>query len=304
MSDPLLTLADTADTLATARAEVLLLMAQARAKADADAATIAALTAEVARLTALLPVTERTLLSLDAAEHDDGAVDPEAYGGIPRQSVANLSRLTVDEGRFRFDLPGPVGGAAGTSLFTWLDPTLAGPKPQVRGTEPGFEAATLHLRGVTFAPDFDFNLGGKLPGLAGVAPGVLISRPAGGNPAGPLGWSCRIMWRRVGELEAYVYHPGQADKYGDRYPLGIRAVAGGPFDLDVSVTMNAVGAADGGLHVSHNGTEALALDDFTWRERGDVAADALYGHVFRGGDSTFASKVPGWVTIESASVGT
>jgi hypothetical protein len=46
---------------------------------------------------------------------------------------------------------------------------------------------------IRFDPNFDWSLGGKLPGLSGVAPGVAATWPAGGNYGGSKGWSGRML---------------------------------------------------------------------------------------------------------------
>jgi len=53
-----------------------------------------------------------------------------------------------------------------------------------------------------FSKDFDFVKGGKLPGLCGGPENVSGGRPANGQN----GFSARLMWRRDGRGEAYVYH--------------------------------------------------------------------------------------------------
>ena len=77
-----------------------------------------------------------------------------------------------------------------------------------------------------FSPGFDVSAGGKLPGLLGVAPGVSPAAPTGGGST-ELGWSGRVMWlgpKLSGAVRAsgrsdlavtYLYHPGQAGRYGD-----------------------------------------------------------------------------------------
>jgi len=67
---------------------------------------------------------------------------------------------------------------------------------------------------IRFGADFDFSLGGKLPGLAG------RTANSGGNvPNGTDGWSGRIMWKSNGKIVQYVYHPDQSQNlpYGDDF---------------------------------------------------------------------------------------
>jgi hypothetical protein len=58
---------------------------------------------------------------------------------------------------------------------------------------------------VRFAADFDWVKGGKLPGLSGGPANVSGGRPADGTN----GFSARLMWRKDGRGEAYVYHKNQ-----------------------------------------------------------------------------------------------
>src|SRR4051794_16128665 len=78
--------------------------------------------------------------------------------------------------------------------------------------------------GIRFSKGFDWSLGGKLPGLEGVAPGVSPSLPSGGKDAGDKGWSGRMMWLGpqayswAGPTDAgvtYMYNPTQSGTYGD-----------------------------------------------------------------------------------------
>ena len=68
---------------------------------------------------------------------------------------------------------------------------------------------------VRFAEDFDWVLGGKLPGLDGGT-----GNSGGNKPNGEDGWSVRFMWRGGGEGVAYVYHPDQPGTWGEDFNLG------------------------------------------------------------------------------------
>ena len=56
-----------------------------------------------------------------------------------------------------------------------------------------------------FDANFDWSLGGKLPGLSGVAPGVSPTLPAGGGNPGDKGWSGRLMWRAANGRHALLH---------------------------------------------------------------------------------------------------
>lgn len=58
---------------------------------------------------------------------------------------------------------------------------------------------------------FEFVKGGKMHGLAGG------SATTGCKDIDPNGWSVRMMWRREGEVEAYIYHQDRKNRCGDSY---------------------------------------------------------------------------------------
>lgn len=73
---------------------------------------------------------------------------------------------------------------------------------------PPLDSATLSFD-IWFEPDFDFVLGGKLPGFAPVTPAW------GGETVEPAEWSNRIMWREGGKLVTYSYHQNLPHKWGE-----------------------------------------------------------------------------------------
>ena len=68
---------------------------------------------------------------------------------------------------------------------------------------------------VRFDANFDWSLGGKLPGLSGVAPGVSPTLPAGGGNPGDKGWSGRVMWGTNGGMTLLHVRATQVSVYGD-----------------------------------------------------------------------------------------
>jgi len=63
--------------------------------------------------------------------------------------------------------------------------------------------------------DFDFRLGGKLPGLASGG-----TKYTGGNrPTEGQGWSARYMWRKGGSVVLYLYSIDMHGKWGDDHKL-------------------------------------------------------------------------------------
>ena len=145
-----------------------------------------------------------------------------------RKLVADQIRTAIFDGRFK---PGE-----------WLRVNYAvgGIGPEQGGTGWRWpigkhEAAELSYT-LRFSEDFDFVKGGKLPGLCGGPENVSGGRPADGAN----GFSARLMWRKEGRGEAYIYHKNQPEKYGHSFPFpeDFRFPTGKPFQVRLAVTMN------------------------------------------------------------------
>lgn len=140
---------------------------------------------------------------------------------------------------------------------------------------------------VRFSKDFDWGKGGKLPGLGG-GPGNV----SGGMPAdGVNGFSARLMWRREGAGEAYVYHVGQAGKYGDSFafPKGFRFPTETWSRVRMRVEMNGAGQADGRLVVWVDDQVVVERRDLRWRSGPTFGVDSIYFETFHGGsDASWA----------------
>lgn len=140
---------------------------------------------------------------------------------------------------------------------------------------------------VLFEEGFDFVKGGKLPGLCG-GPKTITG---GDKVTGDEGWSARIMWRRDGRGQAYVYHMNQPSKYGDEFdfPEEVRFIPGQPAQLRLRVTMNTIGQRDGTLRVwirqGASATERLVVEktDMQWRSVPSIGADSILFNTFHGG---------------------
>lgn len=167
---------------------------------------------------------------------------------------------------------------------------------------------------VRFDRDFDWSLGGKLPGLLGVAPGVSPGLPAGGHPAGSLGWSGRIMWRgseafptrgRRNVAVSYVYSPQLSQEYGSSYSWKRGFVAGRWHHVEQCYRMNTIGERDGVMSGRLDGRRTLLRRDYLFRTRPDVAISHLAWSVFRGGNSMdWAGRRPGTVDLRNVRVTT
>lgn len=155
------------------------------------------------------------------------------------------------------------------------------------------EAAELSYT-LRLSKDFDFVKGGKLPGLCGGPENVSGGRPANGKN----GFSARLMWRKDGRGEAYVYHKNQKGDYGDSFafPADFRFPTDTPVKVRIAVTMNSLGKRDGMLRVWIDDKLFVERSDMEWRSVETFGVDGLYFETFHGGgDSSWAPTRPCWV---------
>lgn len=175
------------------------------------------------------------------------------------------------------------------------------------------DAACVTYR-VRFSPGFDVSAGGKLPGLLGVAPGVSPATPTGGGST-DLGWSGRVMWlgpKLSGAVRAsgrpdlavsYLYHPGQAGRYGDDLSWGRGLVDGTWHEVRQCYRLNTVGRADGRLQAWVDGEPVLDRSDLVYRTSAKVHVTHLDWSVFRGGNTReWAGETGGDVDLDDLRV--
>jgi hypothetical protein len=144
-----------------------------------------------------------------------------------------------------------------------------------------------------FSKDFDFVKGGKLPGLCGGPENVSGGRLANGQN----GFSARLMWRRDGRGEAYVYHKNQKGDYGDSFafPSDFRFPTDTPVKVRLAVSMNTLGKRDGALGVWIDEKLLVERSDMEWRSVDSFGVDGLYFETFHGGgDRSWAPTKPCW----------
>ena len=144
-----------------------------------------------------------------------------------------------------------------------------------------------------FSKDFDFVKGGKLPGLCGGPENVSGGRPANGTN----GFSARLMWRKDGRGEAYVYHKNQKGNYGDSFafPADFRFPTDTPVKVRLAVSMNMPGKSDGVLRVWIDEKLLVERSDMEWRSVDSFGVDGLYFETFHGGgDKSWAPTKPCW----------
>lgn len=201
------------------------------------------------------------------SEYDDSSIQ------LDNRGTGKVYRLKLDAGTIRGNPAGNHGITIPIALSKQVD------------------NACLSYE-VRFDGSFDWSLGGKLPGLEGVAPGVSPFLPTGGGNPGDKGWSARMMWLTpksyswagpVNMGTSYLYNPKQVSYYGDQYRWGKGFTAGKWHTVQQCHVMNTVGKADGRLTAWLDGVQVLNNTGFVYRTRSDVHISHLMWSVFRGG---------------------
>ncbi len=155
-----------------------------------------------------------------------------------------------------------------------------------------------------FGDGFDFVRGGKIPGLIGGE-----ANTGGDAPDGTDGWSARMMWRPDGEVVQYVYHPDQAETWGDDFGWdvgGARYFTPGSWhSVEHRVVMNTPGDHDGLIEGWFDGELALTAEGLRFRDVGTFAIDALYISTFFGGsDETWAATTDELLVVDDVVIST
>ncbi|KAL3896676.1 MAG: hypothetical protein SGCHY_003921 [Lobulomycetales sp.] len=195
------------------------------------------------------------------------------YSGKKQVSVLNENALKVTYPSGSYKSPGTGG-------FQFVASPIA-------------ENDEMTLRySIDVPADFDFNKGGKLPGLKA---GDMRS---GGNQKGLgiTGTSLRLMWRADGDMEVYAYAPieegGEVDSlpdchvntaYGTSLMRGrTKLIRGQKNDIVLYAKMNDPGKANGIVRLSVNGEEA-SMDIVTLRKTASLKLDGIFFSTFFGG---------------------
>lgn len=130
---------------------------------------------------------------------------------------------------------------------------------------------------------FDFNLGGKLPGLTSGG-----GRYTGGRiPTEGDGWSARYMWRRGGRIGVYAYYVDMPGPWGQTFVLDEAATInpGEWHRITQRVKVNTPGESDGALEVWFDGEKVLSIEDLRWRVGEQGVIDSLFFSTFHGGNT-------------------
>lgn len=176
------------------------------------------------------------------------------------------------------------------------------------GTEEGGAEWLVELGGahttltcsyrVRFGEEFDFVLGGKLPGLAGGT-----ANTDGAIPDGTDGFSARLMWREQGRVVSYVYHPDQPDEYGQDFPwdddFQLYFQPGDWHLVEQRLVLNTPGQHDGVLEGWLDGVQGQHHEGLRFRDTDGLTLDLLYFSTFFGGDdATWAAVADEQITFD------
>ena len=162
------------------------------------------------------------------------------------------------------------------------------------------EAAEVRYE-VRFDEEFDFVKGGKLPGLCG-GPKTITG---GDSVNGFEGFSARVMWRKAGRGQAYVYHMHQPSKYGDEFdfPENFRFVPGKATAIRLRVVMNTAGKRDGQIRIWANERLVVEQTNLQWRKGTTYGVDSILFNTFHGGgDASWAPRRDVWAEFSGVQV--
>ncbi len=144
---------------------------------------------------------------------------------------------------------------------------------------------------ITFGKDYDFSMGGKMPGLAGLNPNS-NNKPDGCNAVGEGdGFSLRSMFREDGRAIGYFYHQDKTKKCGDEIDYQHE---GKDFSfkrektylIEQYVKMNDANQANGIVTIYVNGFKVLEKTNMTFSENGKYAINYQYFQLWHGGNSS------------------
>jgi len=152
---------------------------------------------------------------------------------------------------------------------------------------------------VYFQEGWNFNLGGKLPGLfGGVNESIAVTCSGGEHDPGC--FSARLMFRPNGTAELYLYIPEglndndnkcgeQADElctttYGESVGRGTWDWKPGQWQIITErILLNTPGQADGEAEIYLDGQSVLKVGTITWRSSAEALIRGIQMQIFFGG---------------------
>ncbi len=152
---------------------------------------------------------------------------------------------------------------------------------------------------IRFDDNFDFQLGGKIPGLSGGE-----SNTGGDRPTGD-GWSARFMWREEGKAVVYLYHMDQPTNYGHDIELNRSFQRGQWHRLTQRIKVNSGNNNDGILQVWFDGELVILRNDIRYRNNNQALVDHFYFSTFFGGNtSDWAPDITSTISYDNIRIGT
>lgn len=181
-----------------------------------------------------------------------------------------------------------------------------------RAQPRGFPYSEISLSYKVFFPaNFDFVLGGKLPGFWGGEPG------SGGGDWNSNGWSARVMFREKGEAVAYLYMCTDQGKYNGSENCSLVKNQGSGFDtvahhtngagvdlwrkkglqfekgkwnsVTLSATVNSPGKSNGSISLTVN-DKTQKFDGVCWSKSAKKINGFIFASWMGGGSSEYAPK--------------
>lgn len=132
-----------------------------------------------------------------------------------------------------------------------------------------------------FDADFDFNKGGKLPGLTSGG-----DKYTGGvNPTEGDGWSARYMWTN-NMPDVYLYYIDMAETYGEPIYFNVKFERNRWYRLTQHIKLNDVDKSNAIITIWVNGIIAAEKTDFRLRAGNKGLIDSFYFSTFHGGATT------------------
>ena len=144
---------------------------------------------------------------------------------------------------------------------------------------------------ITFGENYDFSMGGKMPGLAGLNPNV-SSKPDGCKTIGEdEGFSLRSMFRENGRAIGYFYHQDKTKSCGDEIDYqhegqNFSFKREKTYLIEQYVKMNDANQANGIVTIHVNGFKVLERTNMTFSENGQYAINYQYFQLWHGGNSS------------------
>jgi hypothetical protein len=142
---------------------------------------------------------------------------------------------------------------------------------------------------IFFEDGFEFQLGGKLPGLCGGKCYTGNAMPETGD-----GWSARIMWRKDGNAVQLIYFMGQKSVYGDDFKWDLNGTipqkqftTGTWHRIVNKVSMNTIaspgnGDKNGKCKPNRSEDSCHEMDDFSHGMDGGVCSPSMWWKPLRG----------------------